>query len=406
MRAKLTAPFVESMKPPERGQIEYWDRKTPGFALRVSQGGQKAWVLLYRHQGRLRRLTLGTYPILGVADARDMAKARLAEVQQGNDPATAKRDRRESDTFAALSDRYLTEYARSKKRASSVHEDEKMLRRELLPIWGARKAGDITRRDVIALVDGIAARGAGIAANRTLALASKIFNFAVSKEVIDVNPAYRVPKPGREQARTRTLRDEEISAVWHALEDEPRDIAALFKVLLLTGQRRGEVVGMRWNEVDLEAGWWELPRERSKNGRAHRVPLVGRVSSILAELAARRGDSQYVFPGRYGRGVIVNFAKPLARIIERADVAAFSVHDLRRTCATGMAKAGVAPAVISKVLNHLTANTGASRITELHYAKYSYDAEKKAALLRWDGEIARMISGDPQRDNVIALRSA
>ena len=391
---------------PESGQIEYWDGKTPGFGLRVSQGGKKAWVLLYRHQGRLRRLTLGTYPILGVADARDMAKARLAEVQQGNDPATTKRDRRESDTFAALSDRYLTEYARMNKRASSVHEDEKMLRRELLPVWGARKAGDITRRDVIALVDGIAARGAAIAANRTLALASKIFNFAVAKEVVEMSPAYRVPKPGREHARTRTLRDEEVSAVWQALEDEPRDIAALFKVLLLTGQRRGEVVGMRWDELDLDAGWWELPAARSKNGRLHRIPLVGQAYSILREMEERRGDSVFVFPGRYGRGVIVNFAKPLARIIKRAELTAFSVHDLRRTCATGMAKAGVSPAIISKVLNHLTANTGASRITEVHYAKYSYDAEKEAALLRWDEVIAGMINGGAKRGKVIELLSA
>jgi integrase len=401
MRAQLTAAFVDSVKAPELGQQEYWDRKMPAFGLRVSQGGRKTWTLLYRHQRRLRRLTLGTYPILGIVDAREMARAKLADVQHGIDPAAMKREARDADTFAALAERYLSEYAKIHKRESSVREDEKMLRRELLPAWGARKARDIARRDVIALVDGIAARGAAIAANRVLALASKIFNFAVAKEVIEVNPAYRVPKPGKERQRSRVLRDAEIIAAWGALDGESRNLAALFKVLLLTGQRRGEVVGMRWSEVDTQAGWWEIPGERTKNGRAHRVPLVGEALAILKALRVG-GEDGFVFPGHCKGHAFVNLAKPLARIIERAGVPAFTIHDLRRTAATGMARAGVAPAVISRVLNHVSGGAGGSRITEI-YNRHGYDAEKRAATLKWDRRLASILSVG--QSSVVELRA-
>jgi integrase len=389
MRAKLTSLFVESVKPPNAGQVDYWDRKTPGFGLRVSQGGRKAWVLTYRHQGRFRRLTLGTYPILNVADARDLAKIKLAEVQRGIDPATLKRDSREADTFAALADRYMAEHARMKKRASSAHEDEKMLRRALLPAWGARKAADVSRRDVIALIDKIACE-APIGANRVLSLASKIFNFAVSKEIIEVNPAYRVPKPGREKQRSRVLRDDEIPAVWSAFGGEAPEVASLFKVLLLTGQRRGEVIAMRWSEVDLDGAWWELPGERSKNGRLHRVPLVALALSILRGLRALHPTSDFVFPGHRKGQPVVNVAKPLVRIINRAGVAPFTVHDLRRTTATGMAKAGVISTVISHLLNHISSNAGLGRITAI-YNRYEYDNEKRAALVRWEERLTGLL---------------
>ena len=387
MRVKLTSVFVESAKAPEEGQKEYWDGKLPGFGLRVSQGGRKTWTLIYRHQGLARRLTLGTYPPLGLADARDMAKAKLSEVQGGLDPATMKQEARDAETFAAVADRYLAEHARMHKKPSSVYEDEKILRRELLPAWGSRKAADIARRHVIALVDGIATR-APIAANRALSLASKIFNFAVSKEILTASPAYRVPKPGKEQTRERALTDDEILRFWHASQDEAPDVEALFKLLLLTGQRRAEVVEMQWSEVDLQAGWWHIPAERTKNKRSHRIPLVGQTFEILKARKAEARGKSYVFPGRRNGQPYINLAKPLARIIERMGdnsqpQAPFTIHDLRRTAATGMAKGGVPGAIISKVLNHVTAATGGSRITMI-YDRYQYDDEKRAALLKWD----------------------
>lgn len=396
MRAHLTDMFVKSVSPPETGQAEFWDGRTPGFGLRVSQGGRKAWVLMYRHQGHLRRLTLGTYPVLSLAAAREAAKTNLLLVQSGKDPAFEKREARGADSFNTLADRYLTEHARRHKKASSAHEDEKMLNRELRPSWGIRKVQDIQRRDVIELVENIAGR-APIAANRVLSLASKVFNFAVSKDVIQVNPAYRIPKPGREQAHDRVLNDDEIIAVWHALDDESSIISALFKVLLLSGQRRAEVLGMLWAEIDLITGWWVLPKERTKNDRLHRVPLVGPVLDILRELKAQ-SNSTFVFPGIHQDKSLVNTHKALNRIIKRSEVAPFTIHDLRRTCGTGMAAARVPQIVISKVLNHLTMETGGNRIT-LVYDRHTYDQEKRDALILWGNHIQALLAV-PANQNV------
>jgi integrase len=356
---------------------------------------------MYRHQGRLRRLTLGTYPILSLVDARDLAKTRLADVQRGLDPGQQKQDARDAVIFAALAERYLAEHARMKKRAASIHEDERILKRELLPTWEHRKAESIARREVIALVDAIALR-APIVANRTLALISKVFNFAVSKEIVALNPAFRVPRPGTEKTRDRVLSDDEVKRFWRALDEEPSDLAALFKVLLLTGQRRSEVVEMPWSEIDLDTGWWNIPAARSKNKRSHRVPLVGLALEILKARKASAEGEVFVFPGRYAGQPYINLAKPLARIVDRANAGAgqgattFTIHDLRRTAATGMAKAGVPGAIISKVLNHVSASTGASKITMV-YDRYSYDKEKAFALLKWDAHLTLIVEGDSEQ---------
>jgi integrase len=400
MRRQLTARFVESLKSPERGQVEHWDTKVSGFGLRTSTGGRKTWTLLYRYQGRLRRLTLGTFPPISLTDARGLARSALADVQRGKDPATTKQQRRTADSFGELAERYLREHAEPKKRASSVYEDRKLLKRELLPVWGARKAQDIARRDVIALVDRIAAKPAPIAANRALSLASKIFNFGVSKELISINPAWRVPKPGKERSVTRTLDHDEIRAVWEVLDHEV--YGNLFKLLLLLGQRRGETSGMRWSEVDFENGWWTIPATRTKNGLEHRVPLGKIAVSLLCSVPVQDRGS-FVFPALRGKNPVVNLAKPLTRIIRRAEVVLnrgsvapnasglrFTIHDLRRTTATGMASVGISPTIIARVLNHSSAMSP-SRVT-LVYDRYSYDREKRDALTQWESRLSEVVS--------------
>jgi integrase len=400
MRTQLTARFVESLKSPERGQIEHWDTKVPGFGLRTSTGGRKTWTLLYRYQGRLRRLSVGTFPPISLADARGLARRALADVQRGKDPATTKQQNRTADSFVELAERYLREHAEPKKRASSVYEDRKLLKRELLPAWGARKAQDIGRRDVIALVDRIAAKPAPIAANRALSLASKIFNFGVSKELISINPAWRVPKPGKERSVTRTLDDDEIRAVWKVLDHEA--YGNLFKLLLLLGQRRGETSGMRWSEIDFENAWWMIPATRTKNGLEHRVPL-GKTALALLRNVPVQDRENFVFPGLRGKNPVVNLAKPLSRIIKRAEailnrgsVAAnaselrFTIHDLRRTAATGMASVGILPTIIARILNHSGAMSP-NRVT-LVYDRYSYEREKRDALTRWESRLSQVVS--------------
>jgi Arm DNA-binding domain len=247
MRKNLTALFVDSVKPPEKGQADYWDTKLRGFGLRVSQGGRKVWVAMYRHQGRQRRYTIGTFPPLSLADARDEARKALARVQTGTDVAEVKQATRQGNTFGELVERYMTEHAAVKNKLGTLREKKKLAKS--LAQWEHRKASDITRREVIALVDGIAARGARIRANRMVAFLSSVFAFAVAKEIVPANPAFRIPKPGLENQRERVLTDAEIKAVWAALDNEPARIAAIFKLALLTGQRRGEICGMKLARV-------------------------------------------------------------------------------------------------------------------------------------------------------------
>jgi integrase len=318
---------------------------------------------MYRHQGRQRWYTIGTYPPLSLAEARKIAKRKLADVQKGGDPATEAIEERKAlegrDTFAWLAGLYLEKHARPFKRASSVREDERNISRELLPLWGSRKATDISRADVITLIEDVAERPAKVQANRVLALISKIFNFGIQRDLVQNNPAHKVAKPGSEHERERTLKPEELRAVWNALAAEPRHFEIMFKLSLLTGQRPGEVRGMTWPEIDLKGGWWTIPRERTKNKMTHQVPLTDEVRVLLESMRAHNPASDSYL---WVAGVTLPLSSPrkaLRRITERCG-ASFTVHDLRRTVATGLGELGCNRTVIAKVLNH--SERGVTRI--------------------------------------------
>jgi integrase len=398
MQNSLNASMIASERiVPAKGRKVYWDRKVSSFGLRVTETGHKTWVVLYRMSGKLTWQTLGTYPPLSLADAREMAKDALADVQKGINPAAEKQTARDADTFDALADRYLTEWARRMKKPSSMREDERNIGKELRPVWGVRKANEIQRRDVIALVDGIAARGAEIHANRILALVSKIFNFAISKEIVETNPTHLVTKPGKECRRDRVLNPAEIRAAWESIEAESATTAALFKLLLLTGQRPGEVRGMPWSEVDLESRLWTIPAVRTKNKLVQRLPLVGQVLEILSGLSSTR-DSEYVFPGRFKDAPLAGHQKQLERIINHSKVE-FQARDLRRTFATSLASLGVSRMTIKKILNH----SDGGDVTAI-YERHGYDHEMREAMSLWDRRLRAIVSGVADRPKVVSLR--
>src|SRR6516165_10482293 len=242
MRVPLTKLFVASVKQHQEGQVDYWDTHVSRFGLRVSAGGQKSWVTIYRHNARLRRMTLGSYPTLSLADARQLARAALRDAAHGADPAGEKQAQRRAESFGELAELYLDKHAKVLKR--SWREDERTINRELLPRWKNWKAIEIKRKHVIAMLDEIAGRGSGIMANRTRALTSKIFNFAIQRGVVEYNPVHNVPIPGEERRRDRVLTEEEIRHVWKALDRERLPIAVTLKLALLTAQRRSEILGM------------------------------------------------------------------------------------------------------------------------------------------------------------------
>ena len=411
MRANLTAQFVVSVKAPEAGQIDYWDERTSGLGLRVSQGGRKAWTVFYRINGRDRRLTLGVYPKIKLADARQLATTALRDAQHGIDPAEEKKQARTAQTFGELAQLYLDRHAKAEKR--SWREDERILDNDLLPGWRNRKAFEIKRPDVMTLLDSIVDRGAPIMANRTKALISKVFNFGIKRGVVEVNPAQGVDSPAPERQRERVLSESEIRALSKALDSAPEKTASIFRLALLTAQRKGEVLGMAWSELDLDAGWWTIPAERAKNGLAHRVPLASQAVKLLRSIQSGKHDETLVFRGgRIGKS-IANMQKPMRKLrkaagellakeegkpITEETALDFKFHDLRRTAASHMTGIGIPRLVVSKILNHAE-----KEITAV-YDRHSYDAEKRAALSRWERRLGQILAGETLPQKVVALR--
>jgi integrase len=273
----------------------------------------------------------------------------------------------------------------------------------VLPAWGRRKAKDITRRDAIALLDGIVARGAPIAANRTLAVIRRMFGWAMSRDLVPASPCIAIEAPGEEHRRDRVLSTDEIAALWRGL-DHPelamsRSVCFALKFQLVTAQRKGEVIGAAWDELDMERDKvWTIPPEKAKNGMAHRVPLSGLALALLAELK-RATNSRWLFPARSGdkhiTGGGVDYAMRANRGLLGIDDA--TPHDLRRTAASHMTGMGISRIVVGKILNH--AESGVTAV----YDRHSYDPEKRDALDLWGARLKSIIDGTAPT-NVVRLR--
>jgi integrase len=392
----LTARWVDAVKPGTIAQTDYFDSRTKGFGLRVSRAGRKTWFCMYRAGGRLRRYTLGTYPNVSLADARAKAKASLHTAAQGGDPAADKKTDRLAETVSELAASYLDKYAKPRKR--SWRDDERLIRKELLPLWGTRKAKDIKRRDVIALLDRIAARGAPIQANRVLALIRKMYNWAISRDLIEVNPCLQVKAPAREQQRQRVLDETELRALWQAFDALEPLIGSLFKLRLLTAQRGGEIASMRWQDMDLANGWWTIPPHIAKNGLAHRVPLSAPAAAILKSLHAITGGSEWVFPSPKRRNQYLKNTQKAVAWIRTTTGIDFVPHDLRRTAASYMTAMGISRLTVGKILNHVE-----SGVTSV-YDRHSYDDEKRQALDAWRRRLSEIVEGNTI--NVIPLHGS
>ena len=256
------APTGRKFTPRKLDALKHWAERYEewegnGFGVRVTPRGAKSFVYLYRFQGKARRMTLGTYadptpngtPTISLAQARVKLAQAQEKLANGGDPGAElvmqRRAERIAETVRELVDDCLDKWARPRKR--SADEDERILKKDVLPSWGRRKATDIRRRDVIALLDGIVARGAPIAANRTLAVTRRMFNWAIGRDVLDFNPCYGVKPPARENRRDRVLTEKEIRALWKGLDDTTiaNPIWLTLKLQLATAQRRGEVAAGR-----------------------------------------------------------------------------------------------------------------------------------------------------------------
>jgi integrase len=397
-RVTLTDSRVKTLQPPERGQQTYFDETTPGFGLRVAAGGTKAWVVVWHRGGRVRRMTLGRYPILGLADARVKAKAALAAVVvHGEDPAAKKRTDRQAPTFRDVVTEYLEKHAKPRKR--SWRADERMLNRYCPSDWWPRKAQLITRRDIREVLDTVVTTKP-IMANRLLACLRKAFNVAVQRDLVATSPCVAIERPAQERRRDRVLNADELRQVWLALEQEEAPTAALFKLMLLTAQRGGEVKAMRWEDIDLEVAVWTVPAAHAKNAQAHRVPLTPAAIAIIRQLRELGTDGPFIFPSPRGARHLTVLVKPTARIRKRSGVD-FVPHDLRRTCASTLTSMGVSRLTVGKLLNHKSIDSVVTAV----YDRYAYDREKREALVVWAARLEQIVSGATKTAKVLALRA-
>lgn len=388
---KLTDVFVSSVKlPPTGKQVEYCDAFARGLRLRVSYRGARTWIaacrILADGAWKQCRVTLGHYPAVSLSVAREKAAEAQAMAAAGKDPRRMHIEARRAlevasrDTFSSVRDRFLQD-CKPKLRARTYREYDRILNSALFTDWADRPISEITRRDVL---DMLRPLGQRIRANRTLAVARVLFNWTAGQAIIEHPPTQHIDPPAKENRRDRALSDAEIKTLWPAFD-------SFFKVLLLTGQRRGEVAAMQWDELDLDGGVWILPKDRTKNHKPHVVPLAPAVVRLLSEMP-RHEHGPYVFTTTDGRVPISGFTK-FKKAVDDAmkaaghEIAPWTIHDLRRTAATGMGALGVAPHVIELVLNHVSGSrAGVAGI----YQRAEMLPERRHALEQWAVHVERL----------------
>ncbi len=417
---KLTKRYIDAARYEGDGSSRdvRWDAAMPGFGLRVYPSGRKSFVLSYRNGGgRKRLIVLGAYGLDFTLDqAHDKATRERGKLVDGADPlADRQRERitaEAGDTFEIVAESFIERYVKPNKRPRPAAEDERIINRDLIPKWGTRKPEDISRRDVIELLDGITDRGSPVQANRVLAVVRKLFGWCVERAILDVSPVVGVKAPTKEIKRDRVLDDNDLRLVWKAADKLGWPFGPAIQLLVLTGQRRGEVAGMKWAYLDLDgdAPTWTLPREATKADRAHTVPLSPQVVAIIEGLP--RGDSVFLFDtGRCdGDTPIKGFSYTkrdldagITKLAEKdgtSPLTPWTLHDIRRSAASGMAALNVPPHILSRVLNH--AAGAAEGITAI-YNRHSYAEEQRHALNSWGAHIERIVAGK-EAANVVELR--
>jgi integrase len=379
---KLTGRDIPSLQPIAGKRTDFFDKTLPGFSVRVSPSGRKSFCVLYRRGRRLRRLTIGRHPVLSLKEAREIARDALVEVARGGDPAARKVEERKAPTFAELANEYLERYAKPNKRSWS--EDQRIIENKLNPVLGRILAKDVTRADVRRLLENIVRRPAPIEANRTHALLRKLYNWAISQDLVEQTPCFGLPRPAKERPRHHVLSEDDLRRFWEGLEAERCSTSAIFKLRLLTAQRGGEVHGMEWAHIDLESAWWTIPMEHSKNGLPHRVPLSSPAITLLKEVQEFSSSSKWVFPNKRGDSHVKTLQRAVERIRKRTGVD-FRGHDLRRTAASFMTSMGTSRVVVARILNH--AERGVTAV----YDRHSYDQEKRRALDAWAKRLEELV---------------
>jgi integrase len=423
----LTDKSLKALKPDPAGKrLTVWDALMPGLCVLVTAQGRRGFFVVHRMPGAYSPTwaKLGDYPVMTLAEAREKARQALATIAAGKLPKEEERARRQAEreearqqqakTFAAVAELFIAKHVPTLRTARAT---EALIRRELIPVLGERPIGEIRRRDVIDLIEAIVSRGTRqkdrrrprsggrYAARHAFAALSKLFNWAVSRDVegLDANPVSGIKLAdllGSVESRDRVLNDREIRAVWHAAEGLGYPFGPLLQLLLLTGQRLNEIAAARWSEIDLAAATLTLPAERMNNKAAHIVPLTPAALAILEKLPRFIGGD-YVFTTTSGRRPVSGFSKMAARARATAGIGThWQIHDLRRTVRTRLAEEGVPVFIAELVIAH--AQSGVHAV----YDSHKHDKEKREALAAWESWLRAIIDAPEPVPNVLPMRRA
>ncbi len=427
--------MIKKLKPEDK---KYTRSEGNGFTVRVMPSGVKTWLYAYAFDGKRREMNLGGYPVVILEVARRKFEDARKKVKTGIDPIAEKEqavhERLKAPTVAKLITEYIEKHAMKFKR--SWETDKRMLEKDALPVWGEIKAANITKRDVVLLLEEIVKRGSPGSANNNFKIIRKMFSFAVERDILKYSPCVGVKMPAPLNSRERTLLETEIKTLWGSLDNAAisGDSVRALKLGLVTAQRPGEIAGMHTSEID--SHWWTIPAERAKNGKTHRVYLTDTALEIIGDLTVTdektgiTAPKGFIFPSpkktkddppktqpidahalavavrrnlvwpltdKNGKPLYGKDGKPATE--NRLMVDQFTPHDLRRTAATFMSQIGFMDEVIDACLNHV--KQGIIKT----YNQNKYDAEKQAALEAWGRKLKQIIATE-KADNVRSITMA
>jgi integrase len=397
-RVRLTKSAIDALPTPQ-SELVYWDASFPGFGVKLTPKGRKVFVVLYRTGGagsKLRKYTIGSYGRVTLHQARVAAQKVFAAKLEGRDPATEKQEAKRRIIADRVEDLLETFIAQRLSQNRSAGEISRLLRREVGKPWAGRSIHDITKRDVVDVVSTIEQRGAPIAANKALKSIKTFLRWCVGRAVLDQSPAEGVPLPAKEVARDRVLDDKELAQIIIAAKKIGGPYGGIVELLALTGQRREEVAQLTWEELDLVQRIWIIPKLRTKNAKEHVVHLSVASLAVLNRVNSR---GPLVFSS-LGTKPFRTFSRDKRLLDQLAGVTQWRLHDLRRTCVSGMARLGIPPHVADKLLNHQAGTiSGVAAV----YQRHEFLAERREALERWGTHVAKIVA-EASRESLDRIR--
>jgi integrase len=375
---------------------DYYDEAFPSFGIRVGRSGSRYFFYRYREQGKYRRLQLGKFPAVSLAEAREKALSYHLQVARGESPIEAAEDWRKGPTVAVVVEQYIEKYASRYHR--KVAPAAQTLQRFFVAEFGERKVADLRRSEISAMLERIVARGTPQMANRTLSLVRHLLTWCMQEELIDSNPCFALRNPAPLVVRSRVLSRAEIRAAWGSFLAAGDLYGVALRLLLLTGQRSGEVRGMRWDQIDGQV--WTIPVHLHKSKREHAVPLASSALELIE--SQREKHEEMVLPSAKRRGALQSTRLNIAvdRIWQTHGQPPWTPHDLRRTVATNLGALGYPSFLIGKVLGHSDGSVTAI------YNKWDYLPEKRAMLEAWEKRLEAILAEPEPVESVGVVEDA